>query len=190
MLLPKARFSRSSARERLTVSNPERRVVVNDTSVLINFLAIDQARLLVEHSQYEFLLTDHARAEITEHYPKEFGRLEIVLSEGSMRQLTVNTPEELEIFAALALGRRLGPGECAAIAAAVYRKGGVALDDRAAMKQIYRLYPETPVETTQSLVVGLIGSGVLSVSEADLFKEQWQSHHRFRLPFRSFGEVL
>jgi predicted nucleic acid-binding protein len=172
------------------VSIGRRECVITDTSVLINFLAIDQARLLLDHRQYEFILTDHVRVEVTEHYPDQFARLEAILATGSLRQLTVNTPEELEIFATLTLERRLGPGECAAIAAAVYRGCGVAIDDRAAIKQIFGLYPGIRVETTESIMVGLIRAGVLDIAQADQFKTQWENHHRFRLPFRSFREKL
>jgi predicted nucleic acid-binding protein len=164
--------------------------LITDTSVLINFLAIDQACLLLGHPKYEFILTDHDRVEVTEHYPDQFARLDAILASGSLTQLTVNTLEELQIFAALTLERRLGPGECAAIAAAVCRGCGVAIDDRAAIKQISRLYPATHIETTESIIVGLIKLEVLDVVQADQFKEQWEIHHRFRLPFRSFREKL
>src|SRR5439155_922727 len=146
--------------------------------------------LLLHHPHLRFFLTDHVRVEVTEYYPDQFARLEAILSDGSLQQLTVNTPEELEIFAALILERRLGPGECAAIAAAVYRGCGIAIDDRGAIKQVARFYPDIRVETTQSIVVGLIRSDILTIAEADVLKDRWQNHHRFRLPFRSFREVL
>jgi len=168
----------------------QRQCVITDTSVLINFLAVDQASLLLDHPHFHFFLTDHVRIEVTELYPDQFARLEAILSDGSLQQLTVNTPEELEIFAALTLERRLGPGECAAIAAAVYRGYAIAIDDRAAIKQVIRLFPDLRIETTQSIVVGLIRSGCLSVAAADNLKDRWQNHHRFRLPIRSFRELL
>jgi predicted nucleic acid-binding protein len=172
------------------VSTRRRERVITDTSVPINFLAVDQASLLLDHPHFHFFLTDHVRIEVTEHYPEQFARLEAILSAGSLQQLTVNTPEELGIFAALTLERRLGPGECAAIAAAVYRGCGIAIDDRAAIKQVTRLYPNIRVETTQSIVAGLIKSGHLSVAAADELKDRWQNHYRFRLPIRSFRELL
>jgi predicted nucleic acid-binding protein len=168
----------------------ERECVIADTSVLINFLAVDRASLLVEHPHFQFVLTDHVRGEITEYYPEQFFRLEAILSDGSLRQVTVNTLEELEIFATLNLGRRLGAGECAAIAAAVHRGCRIAIDDKSAIKQVAILYPGVRVETTQSIVVGLIRTGLLTVMSADGLKERWQNDHRFRLPFRSFGELL
>ncbi len=167
-----------------------RECVITDTSVLINFLAVDRATLLVEHSQIHFFLTDHVRAEVTAHYPEQFARLDAALSDGSLQQLRVESPEELEIFATLALQRRLGAGECAAIAAAVHRGWGIAIDDKAAMKQTARLYPATPVHTTQSIIISLIRLGLLDIAEADSLKTAWETTYRFRLPFKSFGNVL
>jgi predicted nucleic acid-binding protein len=167
-----------------------RECVIADTSVLINFLAVGQVSLLLKHPHFEFLLTDHVRGEVTEYYPEEFFRLESILANGSFQQLKVNTSEELEIFAALTLKRRLGAGECAAIAAAVHRSCRIAIDDKAAIKQVALLYPGVRVETTQSIVVGLIRGGLLTIAAADDLKERWQNHHRFRLPFRSFRELL
>lgn len=76
-----------------------RECVISDTSVLINFLAVDRATLLVEHPQIHFFLTDHVRAEVTAHYPDQCARLDAALSDGSLQQLRVESPEELEIFA-------------------------------------------------------------------------------------------
>ena len=94
---------------------------VLDTSVLINFLAIDQADLLADHPDYRFLITDHVRVEVTEFYPEQFDRLQKLLRQHAFEQIRVDTPEELEIFSRLIAGRRLGAGESAAVAAAIHR---------------------------------------------------------------------
>lgn len=167
-----------------------RECVILDTSVLINFLAIDQAQLLVDHPTFEFIVTDHVQVEVTEHYSDEFTRLEAMLATAGVKQISVNTLEELEIFGKLILIRRLGSGECAAIAAAIHRGCRIAIDDQVATKHLSRLYPSLRVETTQSLVVGLIRLEVLTIAQADRFKERWQAEHRFRLPFQSFQDVL
>jgi hypothetical protein len=70
------------------------------------------------------------------------------------------------------------------------QRRGIAIDDKAAIKQVTRLYPNILVETTQSIVVGLIRSGHPSVAAADEIKDRWQNYHRFRLPIRSFRELL
>jgi predicted nucleic acid-binding protein len=172
------------------VTVARRECVIADTSVLVNFLAVDRAGLLLEHPQLHFFITDHVRAEVTEHYPEQFSRLDAILSNGSLQQLRIDTPAELEIFAALTVERRLGSGECAAIAAAVYRGSAIAIDDKAAIRLISRSYPGTPVHTTRSIMVGLIELAVLDVAEADAIKADWEARCRFRLPFESFRNEL
>ena len=44
-----------------------RRLVVLDTSVLLNFLRVGRLDLLVELPGHEFLVTDHVRGEVTDH---------------------------------------------------------------------------------------------------------------------------
>lgn len=161
-----------------------------DTSVLINFLAIDQADLLADHPDYRFLITDHVRVEVTEFYPEQFDRLQKLLRQHAFEQIRVDTPEELEIFSRLIAGRRLGAGESAAVAAAIHRGHALAIDDARATRLLLSLSPQTHVETTQSLIVRLIRKGMLTVKQADCFKHEWETVHRFRLRFRSFSELL
>ena len=42
-------------------------VVITDTSVLINFLVLDQLHVLSQLTEFDFSVTEHVRAEITEH---------------------------------------------------------------------------------------------------------------------------
>ncbi|MEW6238151.1 MAG: hypothetical protein AB1656_22405 [Candidatus Omnitrophota bacterium] len=46
-----------------------------DTSVLINFLRIDRADLLENHSGFSFFITDHVEQEITKRYAQQFSIL-------------------------------------------------------------------------------------------------------------------
>ena len=46
----------------------EETIVITDTSVLINFLVLDKVGLLPRLPNKKFVVTDHVRAEITEHY--------------------------------------------------------------------------------------------------------------------------
>jgi hypothetical protein len=50
------------------MSNARRTAVLLDTSVLINFLAVDRVDLLGHHPRYRFLVTEHVRKEVTAHY--------------------------------------------------------------------------------------------------------------------------
>jgi hypothetical protein len=53
---------------------------VLETSVLVNFLAIDRVDLLASHPSYRFIITDHVRDEITSNYPEQVERLERAVS--------------------------------------------------------------------------------------------------------------
>lgn len=50
-------------------------VVITDTSVLINFLVLDQLHALSQLTEFDFSVTEHVRAEITEHFPEQLQRL-------------------------------------------------------------------------------------------------------------------
>jgi len=42
-------------------------IVITDTSVLINFLALDALAILTSLAATRFLVTDHVRDEVTDH---------------------------------------------------------------------------------------------------------------------------
>lgn len=169
---------------------PARTPAVIDTSSLINFLKIDQARLLSLHPSLSFFVTDHVRGEVTRRYQVQFQRLETAFGAGYLTETTVDTLDELQTFAQLTALRRFGVGECAAIAAAFNRNWTIALDDGNAIKLIRRLYAGISVETTPSIIVALIRANVLTLAQADTFRDEWAANHRFKLPFNSFAEIL
>lgn len=167
-----------------------RREVIIDTSALINFLAVDRASLLGSHRQFEFVVTDHVRGEITDHYPERHARFQDALRRGDFRQISVTDAAELEQFGALVSVRGLGVGECAAMAVAIVRRLPLAIDDTRAIKAARKLFEHIEILNTESLVVSLIREGALTVDEADAIKEDWERNHRFRLKFKSFAERL
>lgn len=161
--------------------------VITDTSVLINFLVLDKVALLAALRDRAFVVTDHVRAEITDHYPEQLQRLEQALEAQVLQEISVTDPAEVELFAKLT-ATGLGIGECSAIAAAALRGMSLAIDDKTAQKRVRRLYPSLTLFTTESLVVLLIQEQALTVAEADAMKSDWERHHRFRLAFQSFSE--
>ena len=163
---------------------------VIDTSALINFLRIDQVRLLSVHPAYSFFVTDHVRDEVTRRHELQFQRLGAAFLAGHLSETAVDTVEELRTFAELTALKRFGLGECAAIAAAFCRNWAIAIDDSNATKLVNRLFPGVRIETTPSIMVALIRVRVLTVAQADGFRNEWATYHRFRLPFTSFIEVL
>jgi predicted nucleic acid-binding protein len=172
------------------MSTAKRDPVVLDTSVLINFLAIDRVDLLAQHPQYRFLVTEHVRNEVTAHYQDQLFRLEAALRERALEETRVEAIEELALFAQLTQNPRLGLGECAAIAAAVTRTQPLAIDDKAARKAAFDVAPAQVILDTQSILLSLLRAGVLTLPQADTIKTTWEEEHNFRLKIGSFAELL
>lgn len=164
-------------------------VVITDTSVLINFLVVDQAALLAQLPDHYFVVTEHVRAEITDHFPEQLQRLKTAFADRILDEIRVTDLQELKLFAQLT-ATGLGIGECSAIAVAAHRKLALAIDDRHAVKKIMNSGHNLTIYSTESIVVLLIQHSVLTVPEADAIKQDWQENHRFRLTFASFGERI
>jgi len=164
--------------------------VVLDTSVLINFLAVDRVDLLARHPDYRFLVTEHVRGEVTAHYSNQVERIDAALATSALEEIRVEAVEELALFAQLTENRRLGLGECAAIAAAVHRRHVLAIDDKVARRAALALSPSISIIDTQALMVSLIRSDVLSVQDADVIKSDWETNHSFALKLRSFEDIV
>jgi predicted nucleic acid-binding protein len=169
-----------------------RQRAIIDTSVLINFLRIDRVDLLAAHPAYRFVVIDYVRREVTNRYQQQLARLEAALAagllEGDIDPADVSMAE-LTAYAELQKVR-IGDGERGAIAAAYARGHAVAINDYRAMKKLPAAFGAIPREDTSTIVVSLIRAGVLGVAEADAIKADWEAHHRFRLKFSSFGEVV
>ena len=171
------------------VGEHQQAIIVTDASVLINFLRIDRSDLLAGHS-HAFLATDHVAAEITDRYPDQQQRFAAALAAGTISETRVTSPEEIQLFGTLLATRRLGAGECSAIALAVHRRYNLAMDDRRATAHARRTDATLRILATQDLVVSMIGQGLLDIGEADRIKQEWATRHRFRLKLASFGDLV
>lgn len=167
----------------------EETIVITDTSVLINFLVLDKVGLLPRLPNKKFVVTDHVRAEVTEHYQEQLQRLELALSTGTLDEISVTALAEVELFAQLT-ATGLGIGECSAIAVAIHRAFSLAIDDKTASKRVHQRWPHIPIMTTETLVLALIREQVLTIEEADGMKAERELNHRFSLTFKSFAERL
>ncbi len=136
-------------------------IVITDTSLLVNFLAVDKICLLTSLPGKQFVITDHVRSEVTEHYDEQLQRLGQALNAGELTEISVTDLIEVGLFANLA-STGLGVGECSAIAVAANRGHAIAIDDRTALKRIGKLFPSMPVLTTKSIMVELIKVGVMN----------------------------
>lgn len=164
-------------------------IVIADTSVLINFLAIDRMDLIKRHS-CRFFITEHVRREITDHYEEQLTRLKSALVQGVLEEIMVNDAEEMGLFAQLIQLERFGYGECSCLAVALHRDYTLAIDDKKAIKHAYLLHPTLRVVTTEGLMVSMITAGLLTVTEADALKAEWASSHKFKLKRNSFGDLI
>jgi hypothetical protein len=164
--------------------------VVLDTSTLINFVRIGRIDLLTAHPLYSFLVTDHVRAEFSEHYPEQLATVSSAVAAGELTELSVNSAEEVEDFTTLMALKTLGSGECSAIAVAKSRSLTLAIDDIRARKQATSFHRDLTFLNTADLVVSLIQAGRVTIEDADKMKLNWEENHRFRLPFGSFKDQI
>jgi len=165
----------------------ETTIAITDASVLINFLVLDRVGLLSRLTSVHFVVTEHVRAEITEHFPEQLQRLNVAFETGVIEEISVTDIVEVALFADLT-SKGLGVGECSAIAVAVNRKLTIAIDDKRALKKVARLGYNLKVLGTEQLVVQLIAESVLTIVEADQMKDDWEQNYRFKLSIVSFSE--
>jgi predicted nucleic acid-binding protein len=165
----------------------ETTIVITDASVLIDFLVLDRVGLLSRLTSVHFVVTEHVRAEITEHFPEQLQRLNVAFETGVIEEISVTDIVEVALFADLT-SKGLGVGECSAIAVAVNRKLTIAIDDKRALKKVARLGYNLEVLGTEQLVVQLIAESVLTTVEADQMKDDWEQNYRFKLSIVSFSE--
>ena len=161
-----------------------------DTSVLINFAAIGRLDLLRSHSLCTFIISDHVRDEVKEHFEEQFDAVNAAITDGTVKEVTAVDPDELADFATLDAQRNLGTGECSAIAVAKHRSIPLAMDDRRARNRAAEFHSAIQLLSTESLMISLIHDGVLTVEQADEIKLDWETNHSFKLKFGSFAEKI
>lgn len=67
-------------------------IAIADTSVLINFLAVNRMDLIERHL-CRFFITDHVSHEVTEHYQKQLSRLKVALEQDILEEIAVTNQE-------------------------------------------------------------------------------------------------
>ena len=168
-------------------SAPDRRaIVVCDACVLINFLVVDRMDLLTRHLDYRFVVTEHAKAEVTD--PVQHERLLTVIESRELEQADLTDPESLAVFAKLSAV--LGGGEAAAIALAAERNWAIATDELGrTFREVESRLGEGRLLTTPGILLQAIRNGALPVEEADEIKARLEAH-RFKMNFASFADLL
>jgi predicted nucleic acid-binding protein len=171
-------------------------ILILDSSVLVNFLAIDKATLL-SRLKVPILITEHVEGEISQHYANQHQRLQTAINAGYIQKIAITDLVELAEFAKLSSSKpskrkTLGAGECSSIAVAVNRGYDLAIDDKAAIKLVSANYPRIVIRRTHEIMIDLIKLGALTVEAADEIKAEWAARHNFVPPvrFSTFGELL
>lgn len=162
------------------------RTVVVDANIVINFIHVGRLALLAALPGYDCVVPEDVVAEITE--PAQREQLERAAADGYLRIETITDLDDLVQYAELR--RTLGRGEAACLVLAGRHGWLVASDERGRFQReaSTRLGPDRVVNTAGFLVAA-IRAGIISIEDADQAKSILE-RHRFRLPFRSFGDIL
>ncbi len=162
------------------------RTIVVDANVLINLLHVGRLALLAVLPGYECVVPEDVVAEITD--PSQREQLDRAVAGGQLRVETITDSDDLVKYAELR--RTLGRGEAACLVLAARHGWLVASDEKGRFQReaSARLGDGRTVNTA-GLFVAAIRAGSISVKDADQAKSILEQH-RFRLPFKSFGDVL
>lgn len=171
------------------MSNSDKKVLITDTSVLINFLNINRLDLLIAFPG-RFMITEHVVDEVTLDFPDQKNRLNSAIVSSELEVITVDNEKELQLYNELIKERRLGAGECSAIACAINRRCCLVMEDVRACKQTVKLMPSIEILRTQDIIAKLIMDKIITIEEADAVKSDWQNNYRFSLKFNSFLEII
>lgn len=172
-----------------TISDEIKKILITDTSVLINFLNIDRLDWLIAFPG-KFLITEHVIDEITNDFSDQQKILSTALANNQLEVIKVDCDKELELYNELIKEGRLGSGECSAIACAINRGLCLAMEDSRACKQALKMKPSIEILKTQDIMIKLITNGAITINEAELIKMEWQTKFRFAFKFKSFSELV
>lgn len=169
------------------MSQPETiRIVIADTSVLINLIHAGHLGLLGSTPGYRFLISDEVLAEVQD--PAQNSLVDSAIRDGLIDQTTIQTAEELATYALLT--SILGSGESACLAVAESRGWYLACDERRVfLREARSRIGEDRLINTPGLYLLWIRSGMLTVKEADDAKAALESR-RFKMTFGSFKELI
>lgn len=161
-------------------------VVVSDANVIINFIHIEQLDILSALPGLKFVVPEHVVDEITDSDQKSV--LEIALNNNHLEQVIITEMEEMENY--VELHRILGQGEAACLAIAEHREYRVASDEKRVFRRLaLERIGQNRLLTTPDLILYAIRSGLVTVTEADQWKERLQDN-RFTVKFKSFADLL
>lgn len=163
------------------------RIVVTDSSVVINLHHTSHLKLLARLSGFCFVVPEEVIIEeITE--PVQAELLNRLVADGILEKVSLADASELGVFAGLS--NRLGLGESACLAIAQTRGWHVACDEkRIFLREAKQRLGDARIINTPGVYVSFIRAGLLTVEEADEAKAILEQH-RFRIALASFRDLL
>ncbi|RME29704.1 MAG: hypothetical protein D6800_02425 [Candidatus Zixiibacteriota bacterium] len=163
------------------------KVVIADTSFLLNFINVDRVDILGALDQFDFWIPREVAIEIRE--PIQVARLDAAHEIRILRTIDVAGVRELEKFAVYR--KRFGLGESACLASASENGYIVALDDKKARKIAQAEFGVDRILTTPGALLLAIRRGVMTVAEADSIKDELLQTYRFKMKdVASFSDLL
>jgi predicted nucleic acid-binding protein len=168
------------------VAPAQHRIVVTDANVLINLIHASALFLLGCLAGYEFIVVEEVVAEIT--VPDQAAALTAAIGSGWLKQMRVDDPVSLALFAELSA--IMGRGEAASLALAATGKFDIACDEKRVFRReaVKRLGTDR-ILTTPGIFVLAIRAGAITVEQADNAKVLL-AQRRFEMTFASFKDVL
>ncbi|MHB8894936.1 MAG: hypothetical protein ACYC99_07145 [Candidatus Geothermincolia bacterium] len=164
-----------------------RRIVVTDANVLINLIHVARLDICASLPGYEFVIPDHVREEI-----KDSGQrtaLDEAIARSVFRIESITTIVGIALFDELK--ERMGHGEAACLALAVGGDWMVASDEKGRFRrEAESRIGGTRLIGTKHLYLLAIGAGLIGIDEADADKDMLEEHHRFRMDFDSFHNLM
>lgn len=168
------------------MTDERRRVVVADTSVLINLIHVSRLDLCGRLPGFEFVVPDHVRAEIKR--AEQRAALDRAVNAGVFQIVSITDLPDITEFSELTA--QLGRGEAACLVLAERNAWDIACDEKGRFRReaLERLGASRILGTVQIYIAALKG-GLLTLEQADADKAILDGR-RFRMPFVSFREVL
>ncbi|MFQ5792358.1 MAG: hypothetical protein ACE5JI_17965 [Acidobacteriota bacterium] len=162
------------------------RIVVADTSVLINFLHLERLDLLERLPGYSFYVSEHVVAEVTR--PDQATPLQGSLEASRLHRAVMTDATEIAVYDELR--RTLGDGESATLAIAECRGWMVACDEKRRFRREAeaRLGADRILNTVSLIVIAIV-DGLVTVDEADGFKQRL-AERRFYIRAASFADLI
>lgn len=162
------------------------RIVVTDANVLINLMHVSRLGLLAKIPNYEFVVPEHVRDEIT--IPEQRAALDAAVSDGWLKIEVITDLGVLTVFTELI--EHIGRGEAACIAIAAKEGWSIASDEKKRfLREATARVGAGHVLTTVDVFVLAIKTGLLTVEDADADKVTLEGI-RFKMSFASFQEIV